>query len=388
MTSTNVIPAARPEDLWEGMEAIEAQEPPRRSRVVNLVPFLDGTYVPPTPSVGALRQDHVRMLYPGKWHTVIGLTTAGKSWLALWHALDEIRRGNTVAYAHFEETSPAGTIARLRALGCPDDAIRDRFVWLDCSTRWEPGEFAAALPEGVALVVLDGINAACSQHGWPVDKPEGAGNYRARFVTPATIRNAAVLSLGHPPKSRDRQGERHSFGSTAWLDEVDGVGFRLEASKKSPIRSGQSGCSALYSVKDRPGEVERHGKYEDARESGWYYLGQFIVDSSPGQTPTAAYVTAPRDDEDNTGAADTRDSIDQLAETILTHLRAGTGRFESGAKLGEQLRADKVTFGTKDVAPALTRLAAAGRIEWPEVQTGRSRPGWLCEEVPPDNDPN
>lgn len=275
----------------------------RASRRVDLLPFLNGTYTPPPPSVGGERDDNQQLLYPGRWHTLIAPTASGKSWFAVWHVVAELRRGNTVAYAHFEEHSPAGMVARIRAIA-PDLTVgdlADRFVWLDCSTAWTGGEFAGALPSRLALVVLDGIVAACSQHGWVADKPEAVGAYRQRFVTPATKSGAAVLSLGHPVKAKDRQTERHGFGASAWLDEVDGAAFRLEASK-SPIRRGERGYSALFSVKDRYGEVESFGRL-DSRRDGWFYLGAFTVDSSSAFGGTSAHLTAPAPEADD--AADT-----------------------------------------------------------------------------------
>jgi hypothetical protein len=356
----------------------EPSAPQPERRVVDLAMYLDGSYEPPVPSVGAQRDDGVRLLYPSRWHTLIALTTAGKSWLGLWHAVEQMAAGDVVAYAHFEESSPVGTIARLRALGVADDVIRKQFAWLDCSTRWPGGAFAktlAELPKPPALVILDGINAACGQHNWPVDKPEAVGSYRAWFVAPSTALGAAVLSLGHPPKSRERQGERHGFGSTAWLDEVDGVGMRMEASKKAPIRQGARGYSALYVVKDRYGEVQRHGQIEAERESGWFYLGAFTIDSSEAGHSRAC-LTVPQESEDGT----TRDAVDRLGDDVLHWLVRHGGRFQSQKLLGEALRAAKVPFSDGDLAPALIRLHERGVISWPDAGRGKARPGFVVQQ--------
>jgi hypothetical protein len=53
-------------------------------RWLNLDEYLDGTYVPPQLSIGAARDDEIQLLYPGRWHTVVGVMTAGKTSLALW----------------------------------------------------------------------------------------------------------------------------------------------------------------------------------------------------------------------------------------------------------------------------------------------------------------
>jgi hypothetical protein len=265
-------------------------------RKVDLMPYLDGSYIVPEPAVGGELEGSRFLLYPGRWHTMIASTGAGKSWWALWHAVAEMRRGNVVTYAHFEEASPVITLERLRAVApeMDNETICKLLVWLDCTRAWADGEFAAALPADTRLVVLDGINAAATAHRGDPNSPEGVAAYRARFVAPACAQGAAVLSLGHPPKGRDRQDERHGFGSTAWLDEVDGVGFRMRAAKAGPIRRGHDGAADIYCVKDRGGTVEARGQRDDGESrEGWTYLGRFHVDSSPGRTNTVAWMTGP-----------------------------------------------------------------------------------------------
>lgn len=348
------------------------------SRSVDLTPYLDGSYQPPQPTIGAAREDGVRLLYPGRWHTLVGLTTAGKSMLACWHVVAEIQAGGSVTYGHFEEGSPAGTLGRLRAMGLTTEQIRKQFRWLDCSKMWTASEWRAELSKrpDESLFCLDGINATCGQHGWVVDKPEAVGAYRALFVTPATNMGAAVLSLGHPVKSRERQGERHGYGASGWLDEVDGIGMRLEANKSTPIRKGHRGHSALYVVKDRYGEVERHGAIASDRESGWYYMGAFTVDNSTDNRIAVEW-TVPLTTEPGVMS----DKIDKLCEQILYHLVRNGGHFESSTILGSQLAARGVKFDKNDLRPALERLALRSQIDWPPAKSGRSRPGSLINRV-------
>jgi hypothetical protein len=327
-------------------------------RRVDIGPYLDGTFQPPQPAVGGTRDDNARLLYAGCWHTVVSLTGAGKSWFACWHAIAEMRRGNVVVYCHFEEHSPASTLARIRSLApdLSDDDLRERFVWLDCSTGWTPAEFAAALPAGAGLVTLDGINAACSQHGWPVNEPSAIGSYRQLFVTPSVKTGAAVLSLGHPPKAKDRQGERHGFGSSAWLDEVDGVAFRLEKAKTDPIRRDHRGHSALFSVKDRNGVVEAGGSLNDDRDGGWYYLGAFTVDNSTGATNTTAYLTAPGKE-----ASSATDDGPVLPEKLMAEMSLALQNY--GAAVSQNA-AEKLVKGHRaaDKRAALEFLVNSGHM--------------------------
>jgi hypothetical protein len=355
--------------------------PESNSRWVNLDQFLDGTYSPPQPSVGAIRDDGVQFLYGGMWHTLIALTTAGKTTFALWQVKAVLEWGGHVVYIHFEEASPNGIIHRLRELGVNAEAIRKRFHWGHVDSPWKWGELAAEIEQldvPPQLAVLGGINAACGMHGWPVKEPESVGAYRVMFVHPLTKAGAAVLSLGHPPKALNRQSESYSYGAAGWLNDVDGVGYRMTASK-TPIGKGRKGSSALHSVKDRYGEVERWGELQSGDGMPWYYMGQFVVDDTlPQDTSgilpkTQAHLTVPARNEAGGG----KDKIDALCERIVAHLRATTGKFKTVNSLENELRAD-APITKADLSPALQRLANRGLIEWPEPDGDRKpRPGWL-----------
>lgn len=349
------------------------------TRRLDLTPWLDGSYVAPMPALGAVRDDGATLLYPGKWHTVIASNTAGKTWFALACAADEMRAGRTVVYAHFEEVSPAETIDRLFAMGMTREVLAERFVWFDCSMPWAVGEFAegfAAVWPAPSLVVLDGINAACTRHGQDPTNVQAVGWYRAMFVTPAAMNGAAVLSLGHTPKGRDRQAERFGYGSTAWLDEVDGVGFRMTASPTHPIRRGARGSAALFSVKDRAGSVEVAGRPSESE--GFVYLGSVVVDNATDPEGKRAEVRLTfRPD-----AARPVDPIDAVAVMIVdTMQRLPGGRFESQRALVERMQADGHVFDKTHVPPALIRLDEDRHIieREPESHGTRTmpRPGWL-----------
>jgi hypothetical protein len=212
-----------------------------------------------------------------------------------------------------------------------EGTVRKQFHWFSCEKKWAPGEMAyrlGQLEQSPDLAVLDGINAACSQHGWEHNDPSAIGYYRAMFVTPLAKAGAVILSLGHPPKARNRQREMHGFGSTAWLDEVDGVGFRMVPSKH-PMVIGGKGWSELYVVKDRYSQVKRSGKVDATKDQPWYYMGAFIVDDSPDQDSTILRLNAPKSDGDR--QAKSKEAV--LADRIVASLKKRTGRFDSIGKL-------------------------------------------------------
>lgn len=351
-----------------------------RRYTVDLAPFLDGTFTPPTPSVGAMLPDGSAMLYPGKWHTVIAPTTSGKSWLAAQCVYDEILNGRSVVYIHFEETLPAGTIERLMNMGLDPKAIAKQLTWVatdvpltDSITR----RLADHLEP--SLVILDGINAACSAYGWEVNDTKAVGSYRQTLVTPWAARNAAVLSLGHPPKATDRQKERHGFGSTAWLDEVDGVGFRLVGSSSKPISRGKTGYSRLFSVKDRYGQVESLGQLSDKHE-GWYEIASMQVRNDDLVNPKDVTIRMLNPGGGATKDSEPTDKYDKIADGVYAHMQRFLPRFSTMRDLRDKLRAANVAqFGNDDLPVALERLVSRGVLEWPEVSSRQQRPGWLVD---------
>jgi hypothetical protein len=347
------------------------------SRWADLRPHLDGTVQKPQPSIGGERDDGIHLLYPKRWHTCIGLTGCGKTSFALWHIKATLDAGGHVTYLHFEETDPGGVLERLQGIGVSQDVIDKQFHWANCDKAWAAGEMAyriTQLEQPPALAVLDGINAACSQHGWKVGDTEAIGSYRAMFVTPLVKAGAAVLSLGHPPKARDRQNEMHGFGSTGWLDEVDGVGFRMTASKNAPMMTGAKGFSSLYVVKDRYSQVKRWGNLDTTKEQPWFYMGAFIVDDAPLVGPAAMRLNVP----EMPGAGGQLKSTEAvLADHIEECLQKRADKFDSVNSLKAMLAEDGVKFTRSHVPIALEMLVNQERLSWPKVTGNKPRPGRL-----------
>lgn len=337
-----------------------------RLLTIDLGPYLDGEIVHEEPTIGAHRDDGHQALYAGKWHTLIAPNESGKSWFAMHHVVVELHRGNHVVYGHFEEPDPTSTIARARALGASDEQLREQLVWLDLTKAWtaeqrdsQMAAIVAARTGPVTLVVLDGINAACSMHGWDSTRdPAAIGAYRTAFVRPAAVAGAAVLSLGHPPKAKDRQDDRHGYGSTAWLDEVDGAAFRLLADPQDPIGRGVRGSSALSCVKDRPGNVKLHGQVRDddatSAVPGWVYWGQFVVDDTgpEGETTAGIYLGDPPLSDATVDEVTTQLVLDAIKAANLA------GHEPSLRSLAKEIKVKRAT-----IAKARDQLVAAGCVK-------------------------
>jgi hypothetical protein len=371
----SVTPPGQPAPAGDDQtDAIEVEP----TRIVDLGPWLDGSWQSPEPAAGVIRDDDRRLMYPGRWHNVDAPNESGKTWLGLAHARDEMLNAErAVAYIHFEEELPGGTIARLLALGLDRELIRARFVWLSNDRPWQSGDLAAALARvpNLGLLILDGRNAACTRHGQDPSDPKTVGWFRGAFVAPAARLGAAVFSMGHPVKAKDRQDERHGFGSTAWLDELDGVGFRLTPSKDHPIRRGAFGSASLHVVKDRYGEVSKLCT-PDARE-GWRYAGSLVVDDSGLDGHTSIRLSVPSRDMGEAAP----NEIDRLADAVAAALADVEGqRYESERELGVKLRAAGVTHAKEDLPVALERLERSGRLGRGAYAARKPRPGWLASD--------
>ena len=86
-TSTNVTEVSAAE-----LSGAEGTETPSSWRPVDLTSVLDGTWQPPQPSVG--RRTHGKgLFYPGRTHTVVSETEAGKTWFALAASIHEMAAG-------------------------------------------------------------------------------------------------------------------------------------------------------------------------------------------------------------------------------------------------------------------------------------------------------
>jgi hypothetical protein len=369
-------------------QKVEAEAAPEEDgdwrRWIDLGPYLEGTHVLAEPDVGGYRDDAIQVLYPHRWHTVIALTGAGKTAFALWHAKAVLADGGHVLYLHFEESEPDGVIERLINFGVSKEVIAARFHWADCSRRWLPGELAAWLAEcgyNPDLAVLDGILAACTLHGWDHSDPSSIGAYRAMFVAPLVKTGAAVLSLGHPPKDPKRQNEIHGYGATSWLDEVDGVGFRMRASKEHPMEIGRKGYSELFVVKDRYSQVKRWGNLDTSKDQPWWYMGAFIVDDMAriGGQPSEVRLNVPPRQDGNQPPS--KEAV--LAGYVVEALKNRDGhRFEAVTDLKAFLAEDKRKYTASHLPVALAMLVNRGDLEWPEGLTTRSaRPGWLTPQA-------
>lgn len=333
---------------------------------VDLGPYLRGEVQRPEPCIGVYRSDGVQFLYPGREHSILGGTEAGKTWVALMCVAAELLRGNTVAYVHFEESDPGSTIERLRLLNVPDAAMVDRLRFAAPAQRVKPGWLAPLLEVRPSLAVLDGINEAIVLHGQKVDL-DGWSLFRQEVIVPFKAAGAAVLGCDHMPISND-ENRRDAYGTGHKGNILDGS--RLMLVNKEPFGRGMRGRSQMHVTKDRPGQLRIKGK--PGRTPGVTFIGTLVVDDSQSTGPDfIASIYAPKDDETTPGS----DPHAELAETVHGVLAALPDRQVASTRLlFAELRNAGHEYRDADVRDAVDDLIVTGRLT--EVSGKRGAKGY------------
>lgn len=338
------------------MPGADRHEEPRGAswKPIDLGPYLRGEIVMEEPSLGLARSDGIRLIYPGKEHTIIGEMECGKSWYCAAATAAEITRGNKVLYIHFEEGTPTDVIGRLQALGIPDDLILEHLAFVGPHEPVERFALAALLEVPPILVILDGVNEAMSLHNQAIRDEDGAAAFRKVLVKPFTRVGAAVLGCDHVVKDTEKRG-RGPLGSIHKGNGLDGVLISLE--NKEPFGRGQKGRSSVYITKDRPGFLRQHGR--STKDVGKTFMGSLIVDDTRTYQPYLELTfLEPQDQEKTSEPTLTKEDADDAK--VLEQVTALTNQ---GVTVNTRLARSTVAGMSKDrIDAALDRLVIVGLL--------------------------
>lgn len=344
--------------------AEDVDEPADSWAPLDLGPWLRGEVEQLKPTVGLRRSDGVQLLYPGLEHACIGEMECGKSWFALGHAAAEILAGRRVVYIHFEEPSPADTLARLRALGLSPAEILANLEFIAPARPVLPHDVERLTAAAPALVVLDGQNEGMALHGLDIMKPDGVAGWRRRLVAPFTRAGAAVLQLDHVVKDPERNGGGYALGSVHKGNGINGALFVME--NIEPFGKGRRGASAVYVSKDRPGELRQLGK--PTKVSRKFLLGVLAVDDSQEYSPNLSVrFFAPSDDEAAPAAAGTTATINEVEQHVLDTI---AGIITAGHDPTVRRIRAAADFRAASIDRALERLVLDGRLTEHEGKRG------------------
>jgi hypothetical protein len=319
---------------------------------LDLTGYLDGTHKPVEPEF-LLRDDGVALLYPGLTHSIHGESESGKSMVAQYECVQQLRNGAAVLYLDFE-SDPSGIVERLRLLGADMRAVAERFVYLQPASdphrsKADNAAFLATLDaHPYSLVVIDGVSESMDVLGLDVKDPNASAIEWARklprFVADRT--GAAVVQIDHVTKNAESRG-RFAIGGQAKMSALTGAAYALDV--KEPIGRGLKGRLVLRVAKDRPGYVR--GKSGAAAADRTQEAATVVVDSTGGWLEFSVLAPAPVTASD--------EKAERMKERVAAFL-AGLGEEHDGASL--RLVRSGVTGKNDDIDTALNALVAGGWV--------------------------
>lgn len=351
-------------DPWpeesEQRDAEQGDQQSRRSwRAQDLAEFVQGSYKPATPTVGA-RTDGIGVLYPGRMSTVAAESEAGKTWFALILVLQELNRGNHVVYVDFEDEA-AGVVGRLLLMGTAIDDILEQFHYVrpeEPLSTVDLMDLKEVLALGPTLAVVDGVTEGMSLHGLDINNNKDVAIFGRRVLRPLQDAGPAVLTLDHVVKSADNRG-RYAIGGVHKLNGLNGVMYLME--NVQPFGIGVKGMSRVRIAKDRPGQLRKEAL---PHKSGLFWFADLVVDATQsGLIEAVLYPPIQSDDapaeesaEDALKAKEEA-AIKERAEAVLALLAGSTGPLTQNA-------IEDLVPGRKSVTRrAVTRLVHEGRVK-------------------------
>lgn len=202
------------------------------------------------------RSDGRALLYSGKLHMFQGDPSGGKTFLALWAAVEVLAAGGAVIYFDYEDNE-VGIVARALALGADPEAIVERFAYLQVESRFGTAEQAtvkATLDELIPdLVVIDGVAEALTRDGLNEDSAGDYVGWIERFPRWVVRQSgAAVVLLDHLKKDAEGKG-RWARGTGAKLGSIDGAAYTIKTIRA--FSREHAGAVRMTIAKDRPGGV-------------------------------------------------------------------------------------------------------------------------------------
>lgn len=323
--------------------------------VVDLGPYLDGTYRPPVPAF-LHRNDGLALLYPGLTHSIYGETESAKSWISLLACAQAIKNGQDALFVDLE--SDAGQVTfRLRLLGCTAEEIRTHFHYVSpWAAPADAGDVTAwldrTLGRAYAVAVIDAMSGALNLFDLKPNESRDITKFYAGMPSHIVARTGAALAVvDHVIKDKDTRG-RWPSGSERKVSALTGAA--LSVRRQDPFGEGMRGTAEIWIARDRAGGLRGKGGLGD--RDGMQQIGTFVLDSSIPSLFTAIIEPQPAEENQNESAVENvsldvqkylmhyggansraiREAVPAKAEMVTAAVRmlvdAGTVRVESGAR--------------------------------------------------------
>lgn len=203
-----------------------------------------------SPGVGKIADADSGLFYASKVSGIAGDSGAGKSWIALRVALDEVRRDRHVVWIDYEDT-PQTLALRMLAMGW--DADRGGHVHHVAAI----GASAAGIETVRAIVaefepsmcVIDSTGEALAGDGINPNADQEVADWFQRVARTIADLGPAVVLLDHVVKADD--GGLWPIGSQRKRAAINGVQYVVRSVQ--PFSRSQSGRARLVCAKDRGG---------------------------------------------------------------------------------------------------------------------------------------
>jgi Bifunctional DNA primase/polymerase, N-terminal/AAA domain len=220
---------------------------------VDLTDAVQGKKVRQPPSI-LRRSDGSYMFYEGQINYLHGPDGVGKSWVALFAAVDVIGNGGHVVWLDWEDPDEVTIVGRLLDLGVDPHVILERFHYHHPETEASRAAIAKVTELARAykarLIVVDSIGEAFGLDGIGENNDDEVAPWMRRVLRPLAATGAGVLPIDHSIKSGDNP--LHPSGSKRKRATVTGSHFLVDATR--PIsKEFHGGQLKLICAKDRHG---------------------------------------------------------------------------------------------------------------------------------------
>ena len=205
----------------------------------------------PIPTLGQITPDH-HLFYPAAIHDLHGEPSVGKTWIALWAAVEALTAGHGAMLIDYEDTASTCR-TRLLALGAThDDLARFRYIpgraYTDADLH-ELRTIAAGLNGGP--IILDAVAPALAADGLDENSNTDVSNWIVRVLRPLARTGSPVIALDHVGKAKQDRA-RGARGAGAKLAAIDGASYEILGQGFSRTQTGRL---HIKIAKDRHGHV-------------------------------------------------------------------------------------------------------------------------------------
>lgn len=264
------MPEPEPEELPDWWECDEVEEA-----------FAKGLTTEQT--VILPREDGLNLLYAAKIHSFVGESESLKTWICLFAAYEEIRKGNKVLYLDYESDANH-VLKRMQHFGLTEGDLKKMFVYRRPEGRISSRVLLAIgdlVTQGLTLVVIDGVNEAITAYGLKINDTEGVASFYKSYPRKISALGPAVAMIDHVTKNAEGRGV-YAIGSQHKRAGIDGASYIVE--KMAHLAPGKHGKAKLMLAKDRPGHV---------RANTDDFVGIFNAVSDPSTHEIQAYISLP-----------------------------------------------------------------------------------------------